>query len=473
MAMVGLTARDIQRLGVHPVFFEGSDYAGTLEQHWVSLWFRLLGDSVIVHRLAIAFLLIAVVALVWALTRLAFGARAALWAGAYLALGPPFFFYRGLTSEGPYTPIYLIGAAILYIILAAERRARADSPIVWHVIGVGALGGLGWWTHPLALVWGGCAVAALAAGHLGRKLTPRIVAAGIAASFAGSLPWWVKNVHSGWRSILGPESASATLDAAVTQASRLFRTGIPVLLGTRAMWAEAPLYPAGTALAWAVLVLVAAYGVWLALRPDDSMERFGARLLVPILILCPAFALLSQRTNFVEPRLVFPFYFVIAPLLGSAFARRSLSRAFKVSSSITLLAIHSLAHAMAPRFEPPPSTLLESLRSRGVKAFYASYWDAYTIDFLADGSVVGTPFGRGSLTRRPREAAFVDAHEDAAFLLGGEEARELESLLRRAGVGYRLEPLERRFLFRDLPPEILGPLRRCLCIPNVLPGSGS
>lgn len=468
MAMVGLTARDILRRGVHPVFFEGSDYAGTLEQHWVALWFRLLGDSIPVHRLAIAILLLGIIALVWALTRVAFGARPALWAGAYLALAPPYFFHKGLTSDGPYTPIYLLGAAILLLILLAERRAEADRDVGVHVAAIGLLGGLAWWTHPLALVWGGCALVALAVGRVRRRLTLRSIAAALVAFFIGSAPWWMANLESGWRSIFGPEAGRATLGAALSDLKRLVDTGVPVLMGTRTIGAAMPLFPGGAALAWLLLGACASWGAWLAVRADSPHVRFGARLLLPLFLLCPAFGLLSYRANFSEPRLAFPFYFAIAPLAGAAMASRTIPRRGRIVGALSILALHAFAHARAPRRVPPPAALLQELRSSGVTAVYASYWDAYRIDFLGDGSVTATPFGEDAATRRPRESALVDAAADPAFLLQTEEARRMKTRLDAAGIRYRVDSLADRTLFRELPPLALRQMRRCLCIPDRL-----
>src|SRR6185295_6046616 len=102
-SIIGLIGLDILEHGKHPVFCYGSEYGGTLEPHLLAASFGLFGATPRVFRITLAVLVAALILAVWALTRRAFGRREALAAGHYLALGPSFFLYKGLTSDGAYT----------------------------------------------------------------------------------------------------------------------------------------------------------------------------------------------------------------------------------------------------------------------------------------------------------------------------------------------------------------------------------
>lgn len=464
-AVVGLMARDILRSGHHPVFFDGSDYAGTFEQHWVALAFGIFGESVAVHRAAVTALLVAVVGVVFATTRLAFGPAAALAAGLYLALGPHFFYYRGVSSEGPYTPVYLAGAGILLLLVLVERRARDGQPIGGCVAGLGFLGGVGWWTHPLSLAFGISALVALAVGTARRRLTIPTGMAAVAAFAIGSLPWWIQNLRTSFRSLTGPDLQRASLDQALHQAGVLFGVGIPTLLGGRPFLGPSESFPGATILAYGLLVGGGAWGVHLLRARRGELQSYTAAILLPLLVACPALALNSVRTGFAEPRLIFPYYFVIAPLLGSLLTSPRFPVAARGIAAIAALALAVRSHALAPVFEDPPVRLVQALEARGVTAFYGSYWKAYTVTFLSRGAVVGTPFGASPGTRRLRDAAFVDASPAPAVLLGPEEAGGFDAFLSGSGFASRREVIEGFVLYRDLPPEALAALRGCLCVP--------
>jgi hypothetical protein len=431
----------------------------------VALAFSVFGESVTIHRVAVTVLLIAVVGLVYAMTRLTFGSPASLAAGLYLALGPHFFFYRGVSSEGPYTPVYLAGAGILFLLGLVERRARDGRPIGVVVLGLGFLAGFGWWTHPLSMAFGLSALAALAVGSARRHLTFPIGAGALAAFLAGSLPWWLKNVRTGFRSLTGPDLMRATPAQALYQARVLFEDGIPTLLGRSPRWSPSSPVPGATIVAYAVLLAGIAWGFHLLRGKDGELPRYFAAVLLPLLIACPALALNSVRTDFVEPRLIFPYFFALAPLLGSLLtsARLAIATRGVVAAGALFLAVTS--HALAPAFEAPPVRLVSGLEARGVTAFYGSYWKAYPVTFLSGGSIVGTPFGSTPWTRRLRDAVRVDASPAPAVLLGKDEAVGLDAFLAGSGYGARREEVEGLVLYREISPGALRALRQCVCVP--------
>src|SRR3970040_1364373 len=113
-AVAAIMAEDILERGAHPVFTYGAHYAGTLEPHYLALVFAIFGASPLVFRGAMAVLVALAVVGVWATAREAFGDRAGFFAGLYLALGPSFFLYKGLTSDGAYASLLALSSLCLW-----------------------------------------------------------------------------------------------------------------------------------------------------------------------------------------------------------------------------------------------------------------------------------------------------------------------------------------------------------------------
>jgi hypothetical protein len=469
MAVVALMAQDILYRDAHPIFYDSSEYAGTLEQHWVALLFAFLPDGVIIHRLGIALLLLGVVALVWTFTREAFGERAALAAGLYLALGPLFFYYRGLTSEGPYTPIHLIGAGILALLIRIEKRALEGKPFGIEATALGLLFGLGWWTHPLVLVFGGSLLAALAAGKAWRRLTPWGFLAAVAAFFLASFPWWWRNLCTGWASLAGPEAGRATAEQALEQAGVLARIGVPVLLGARPLWAEET--PTTVVLlSWAVLLTGLGLGAFRIFRDGSPLARYAAAVLLPLPLFSVALALQSYRTNFQEPRLIYATYFVLAPFFGVLVTASRGSRWTRSALLGAVASLHLAGHVLPYRAAPLPHEPVRRLLERGADHVYTTYWMAFPLVFLSKDRIAATPFGRTAALRMLRLRREVDASPAPAFLYEAEEAVRLDTFLLRNRFAYRREDLGTGSwrLFTGLDSEAVARIRGCACIPSGL-----
>jgi len=465
-AVVALMAQDIAHHGARPVFFDGSQYAGTLEQFYLASAFRIFPETVTTQRVAIAALLLAVIAFVWLLTREAFGERAALIGGLYLALGPPFFFYRGLTSEGPYTPVYLIGAAILFLLVRVEARSLSGRSAGPEILAVGLLGGLGWWTHPLVLVFAACALAAVFAGTARRRLNVWSAGGSVLAMAIGVLPWLVANVHSGWASLRGPEFARASGFHAREQLDVMLSVGLPTLLGARSMWAAKPLFPVSPVMAYGELAALVVFGATLPASRRPSLQRYCTVILLTLVLVTPALALSAKRADLREPRLLFPLYFALAPLFGTLMTSSGGARWLKSVLCLGVAGLHLAAHAAAPRFDPPPEELVEGLRQRGIREVYASYWTAYQVTFLSGGDLVGTPFGSWNMTRRSSDRAKVDRSPSPGFVLDPDEGERFEAFLTNREWPYHRKAIGRYLLFDGLPRAALVELRRCECIPS-------
>jgi hypothetical protein len=470
LAVVALMAQDILYRGAHPVFFDGSEYAGTLEQHFVALFFAVLPDRPAVQEIAIAIELAVGVALVWGTARSVFGPRAALASGLYLALGPVYFYYRGLTSAGPYTPLFTIGAGVLAVLIRSERRALAGEPVDGELAVLGLLLGLAWWTHPLGAAFGGCAAVSLLFGAARRRLTPLGIAGGTLAFFVGSLPWWWRNLHTGWASLTGPDVATLPWRQLGPQVRALVTVGLPVLLGARPAWAKTDAFPGAGAVALLVLAALAGFGGSLLFRREPRV-RHAAAVFLSLTVFTAALALPSRRLQLTEPRALFTFYLSLAPLAGAFLACARLRRPLRGSLCAGLAVLHLAGHAAAPRIAPFPMRVIERLEQRQVHAVYTSYWSAYLLTFLSRGRIVGTPFGHGVIVRRAQDRSLVDAAEAPAFVFDREEPARweeparLESFLKAGGFRYHREVVDGLQVFTDLPPQAVAVVRGCYCIP--------
>ncbi|HEX5760386.1 MAG TPA: glycosyltransferase family 39 protein [Thermoanaerobaculia bacterium] len=471
-AVAALMAQDILYLGAHPVFFDGSEYAGTLEQHLLALAFAVLPDRPAVQHLVVAGELAVGIALLWLATRRAFGARAALGAGLYLALGPYFLYYRGLSSTGPYTPLFALGAAALALLVRIEGRAAAGARVAAELVALGVVLGLAWWTHPAAAAYAAAAAAALATGAARRLLAP--AGALLMGGFAlGSLPWWLRNLETGWASVRGPDAATLPWRAAAGQVGDLLQVGVPVLLGGRPPWAgRAPLWVA--ALALLVLAVLVAFAVKLMARRSGPSRALALGALT-LLVVSAILALLSPRTQFTEPRVLIGWYVALAPLAGALLAGPG-RRAVRAGVAAALAVLHLAGYAAAPRIHADvPPGLVEQLARRGIDRVYASYWTAYPLTFLSAGRIVGSPFGQGTVVRRPGDRAAVDSDTDPAFLFDRlepqrlDDARRFAAFLHAGGHAFRHAELAGGLaLFWEVAPGAVEVARRCFCIPSGL-----
>ena len=185
-------------------------------------------------------LLVGVVLTVWASARAGYGARAGLLAGLYLALGPAFFFYKGLTSDGAYVSLLLVCGLSIRLLLEIERRFHDGRPAVLQMTVLGGLLGLAWWIHPLSVIMAAVVAVAIAAGTTRAWLSPRGVAALLAAFLVGSLPWWWRNLGTGWANLKAPELAAAPIDSLTARLVSLFHDGWSILLGGSTVITRSP-----------------------------------------------------------------------------------------------------------------------------------------------------------------------------------------------------------------------------------------
>lgn len=480
-SIISLMALDILQKGVHPVFCYGAQYGGTLEPHYLAAAFSVLKPSPLTFRLAMGVLVIAIVVVVWAVARSCYGERAGLLAGLYLALGPSFFFYKGLTSDGAYASLVLVCGLGLGLLPVIERRLAQGSTAMLHLALLGWLLGLAWWILPISAFMAAAVAAAVIAGATRAWLAPRGVAALLVAFLLGGLPWWWRNLQTGWASLKAPELAAAPIGGAAERLASLFRDGWSILLGASSVTTGEVTFPGSRPLAWAVLVALLSFGLVSLRRGPTQAARHGSAVFLAVLVAVPCLALFVARTNFAEPRYLLPAYLAIAPLAGGLISALWERRAAGAVLVVALLLMLNLGSQIgSPRLknrlrvddktwvESDPQEVVRRLQERATDAVYASYWVAYRTTFLSAGKVIASPFGSGnqSFVRHLEHQAFVDRHPAPAFLLYGRDRIRFESYLSRFGIPHHRESFEGLTLFTGLPPEVVTRIRTCNCIPE-------
>jgi len=476
--VVYLMAMDILKGIERPVFYYGVAYAGTLEAHLLAVVGALLGPSRLSYYLFTTSLLALLVAVVYVTTRRAFGPKAAAAAGVWLAIGPYYFFRKGLTSDGAYLSVTLLLAIALAGLLAlAEASDRTR--IRWSAV-TGFVAGLAWWVMPIAAAFVAPLFVVGARDRFRLLRSPKLMAALGSGFFLGSAPWWIWNATHGWESLRAPEMAGATEWDLARNVADVFREALPNLLGATWPWHTDETFPGARLVCAGVGVALVAFGIWRSRRDPTDSRRLAFAVFVSFLVLLFALSLAIRRTDFRDPRYVFPAYLALAPLVGAAFDALARWRPAAAAAMGGLLAINLLSQLFAPNVKDrerglphDPYRQVGWLESKGARRLYGSYWAAYKLYFFSGGGVVATPFGTGDdrITRIPRLRKVVDSEPSPTFLFEGSEKLRFRRFLTRAGASHRSDSLYGYTLYSSVDPEAVRLMRYCNCIP-VLPLPG-
>ncbi|HEV7517194.1 MAG TPA: hypothetical protein VGR07_12905 [Thermoanaerobaculia bacterium] len=475
--IISLMALDILKRGAHPVFCYGAEYAGTLEAHYLALVFGLLGATAGAFRLGIGLLLgLFVLASAWT-ARLAYGGRAGLFAGLYLACGPAYFFHKGLTSDGSYTSLLLLFALCLGLLLRIEERLAGGATASLELGLLGLLSGVAWWVHPLAICIAPLVVVCCILGTTRGWLAPRALLLIAAGFLAGAAPWIWRNLETGWASLRAQEMAPAAAGSAAARLLGLFAEGLPRLLGARGPGVGGPTFPGAAGVALLLLALLAGFAVRQLGRAPTRSGRLASALFLTLLVSIPLLCLGVARTNWREPRYLLPLYLVVAPLAGGLLDALWPRPTLAALTVAVLVALGPGSELRAPRvkdnvlgrFESDPQRLIAGLEERGVHGFYASYWNAYRLVFLSGGRLAASPFGSGEngLVRDALLRDRLDRDPAPALLLCCEDLARFQAFLAHSAIPHRVETIEGFSLFTGLPPHAVARLRACYCIPDV------
>lgn len=429
-AVVSLMATHILDGRSHPVIFWGTNYGGTIEPHIVAAAFAVFGATPGVFRATMAFLYATYLAGAGALVWRFFGRSAALAGGAWLALPPFFLPYKGLTSDGLYEMVALLGLASLFLALLADERLAVGRPAAAVLAGLGLAAGLGLWVTPLTLPAAGVAAVWLLAGGV-RRIPPRGWAAWACSSLLGAAPWIFWNLRHGWASVKAREMAPAAGRRLLANASRFLTDTLPVFLGAaRPNFSNDPhvSFPGARGVV-PLLVLVLLLPALAAARRDRRL-----RLMILVLAVLCAGAVLSGRLAPSEPRFLFAGYVALAALLGASFALLEARKTrFLFAAGLGVLLASNVSSSFHARrhlddtddaqVTGPLGPVMAELRARGITRVWTNYWAAYRLTFESGERIVAAPIPREDTDRyAPIQDAVRAAPDPAVVLLPPRDA---------------------------------------------------
>lgn len=457
-----LMAKHILERGEHPVFYYGSAYAGSLEPHYVAGVFLLLGETPASYRIAMGGLVLLILVGVYLLTREAFGALPAILALAYLAFPPFFFLYKGLTSDGHYDAFNLFTVGVLLTCIRIEKTIQQGGNLRFLFVALGLLIGLGWWINPITPAISVAAVAWLLLRKQPRPPIRNVIYA-FGGFLAGSAPWTIWNLRHQWASLATPELGAVDLAGALHNISEVVRHSLPLLAGAARMrvapsWET---FPFSSALVVIVLFLLLLPSIARAFRGDRICRLFLLCFLVLVLTV-----VWSKRYVPIEPRVLFPYYVLVPPLLAVGLESWSRRRGFQflaVSCGCTLLVAHgsSLAGAYqhlgntAGEATASLEPLERALRRDHVRHVYTDYWTAYRLAFESGEEIIAAPIPGEEAVRYAPYQQEVATDPSTGIVVRGNRDRCLDAYLREQRSPHRRISVPPFGVFTHLPADVL------------------
>jgi 4-amino-4-deoxy-L-arabinose transferase-like glycosyltransferase len=376
--------------GELPVFFWDQTYGGSHEALLSAPVVAIAGMNTLAIRIVPLALFAVASVLVWRVGRRTVGEPAAIAAGVFLAVWPPYLVWKSTRAHGFYGAMLVLTLLVLLFALrVVERPSRRAAALLGLAVG------LAWWAGPLS-----AAVllptAAWLVVRLGRdvgRLWPAVPTA-----LVGGLPWLVWNAQHDFAS-LEPPFGSFGDDYLDHLRTFLFAT-FPAALGLRTPFSLDWVVPEAIA---RVASIVALLLLWSMLLRDPSRRLLGAVALVyPFVQALSPFASLNA-----EPR----YLVLLAPVIALGLADlvgRTLTGAalaIVVLSGLSVIGIHQL-NEQRPVVPPVgemrvPADLgpaLRTLERLGIDRVRAHYAIAYRITFETDERIIASPRRR---SRRP------------------------------------------------------------------------
>jgi hypothetical protein len=460
-AIVGLMAKHILERGEHPVFYYGSAYAGSLEPHYVAGVFAVLGASADSYRTAMGGLVLLMLLGVWAVTRAAFGRTAGILALAYLSVPPFYFLYKGLTSDGHYDAFNLFTLAVLAICLRIEGvqgSGHEPGALVFALLGV--VFGIGWWINPVTPP---VSAVALAWVFVRKRHPPfRNLLWVVAGFLVGSAPWTFWNLRHDWGSVVMAELGHVGGRGALHNLKEVLLHSLPILAGGSRfrIGSSWDTFPYSSVAVGATLVALLIHPI----RRAVSGDRLLRLLLLSFLALVAA-AIWSKRYFPGEPRLLFPYYVLIPPMIAiglEGLSRGKRGRYAAVAVGIFLLGAHAFGIAVEYRHlhntETEATASLEGLqkvlRKEGVRHLYTDYWTAYRLAFESNEQIIAAPIPGDEAVRYLPYQTEVARDPSAAIVIRGRGASCLAEYLRERALPHRRFLVPPFAIFTQLPPEI-------------------
>ena len=459
--IVALHVRDgIERL----VFVPHVPYSGSLKSHLTAPLAALIDPARAFALVSVLFYL-AYVAGLHRLALLVAGPRAALLAGLYAALAPPFLTRYSVSNDGNYVEVLALGTWALWLTARWTTELERRTTLA---LATGLLLGLAFWCHILAVIY--VAAVGLTLVLVARTLSASSIAAlgfGWGLGYTPGLLW---NAANGWLSFhyllpgeaRGQETGLQVLVADLgTKAWTMAVDGWPVLFGYD--WGYGPaLDGLLQAVGWAGVAAAGVAGVLVARRAVRERSWVLALLLL-FVALNVVVALVALPHVPGNPRYLIFLMSVVPVFLGEIFG---------IGRRHILLGALILAGAVASFANVPDTlrrdarwrTFIADLREEGVRWCYTDFHLATRINFLSQEAVVCTAklgpvtteyfFSYREEVEAAPEAAFVAVNRTSAGKLG----RRLDGL----GVSHERRDLMKPVLLRlsrKVDPEELFPGR--------------
>ena len=397
-----LMARHLIR-GEFTPFFWGQSYGGTLEIAVLATSFWIFGSHGLVAKLVATVLHALGVWLTWCVGKRLFDRRIALLGAALAWAWPTYAVWRSLRSHTFYAAsLVLVMGGLLLIIKIAEAPGSLTA------FGLGAVVGLGWWTHPQTLfVLIPAAIWLLARDHRSLRFGHYAAVGGL----LGAFPWIWVNATQGWPSLreaLLVDSPRQYLEALGGQLEQAFPSALGLRVPGSSNWVVgAPV------VGWLCygLLLLGLFHIWR--RRSEGQGLIWASV-VGFLLILP----LSQHSLYkAEPR----YLYVLMPLLALLMAQLAASVKLGTILPTMLVALSALGLVAMNNF--PKDTivpadfqpLIDELESQHIDRVFAYHTIAYRLSFESGEEIVATamdhvryqPFDR--LVREDQNPSFVFA----------------------------------------------------------------
>lgn len=464
-AINGLMARHIL-LGEFPIFFYGQDYCGSLENYLVSVIFLLFGSNRFTLGLTIGIISLFLLFFIYFLTARIADRRTALVAALLTALPSNYFAFTSVLARSAYIETPLLGVLLFItavrLFLVGERRRHL------HFL-LGFLGGLGLWTHLLAVFYLAPIGLLLLVKEKGFWRDPRVLIYLAAGAALGGLPLWAYNVlhpWATWHYLQQPgvdESFRESLKA-------FFIVRLPELFGLYHSQLRRYYVPVFSAAVYAVILSGLVYLIGMRRKGLRDLFRPGAGpgngldLLLLFLLVYPFIFSFSGFAANHTTRYLMPLYPAIPIFFSCLFFYLKERFSFLAWPFLAILLTSSLLGAfhLAIVFQPKQvleynrkqvieQTLLAFLKERAIRTVYVpDFWQAVPLTFNAREEII---FGQPYFDRYPPFTQIVDRSLRPAFLLG-QEATAFESTLIGIGGSYKKKRIGHLWLFYDfLPPS--------------------
>ncbi len=402
-AVVALMAMHALR-GNFYAFYWGQSYMGSLEPLVVAPFFALfgVGDRVLSAGLLPWWAAFATaVALVTRLCAGAGGDIAAAIAVLLCAVAPAELQFFEITARGGYPATLAFGTTLLWLALRMVYEPMSSKSRAWHVVAIGAIAGLAFWTNWLVLPYFVVVGFYLLLADPRLPLRPSAWIA-LCAFLCASLPLWVYNWRHGFASfsLVGPLPDAPPRLATLAWA---LAVGVPNILGVRDLhgvwlfgWAGRAF--AAVALAGFVAGAVALRHSWLAIARGRIRDASPRAALFLLTIATVGVYVITLPNRFQIGRYLLPIASASIPLAGLGIAwlverQRALGAALLVAvvgfyGAQTAKLRHDFRTASARYTAGPIEALAKHLVRSGIRFAYADYSDAAVATYFAKERVV-------------------------------------------------------------------------------------